>query len=345
MKIFPCAFDRIWKWNIFFIIILSGYILLNSSNLFNMNCSTTHKIALEMDQNIEKVQFDKNLFQKMKEIQSPFAPCLSEPPWIIPLSGHVVMSRKSLIITVYHEAHSNWIQSPWKEKINLKNPTTLDLWCIFQDGSMSVIVHGEVNPGWTENARYFDCDLTPSAEFLYIKQGYLNSTIYDKGSNQPLAQLHSVPTFPLNQIKNNITICGPPIFNVPPHFSEWAEYHKLIGVNHIALYICHPIEDFWAHPIMKFYVNEGFLSLIEWCPPQIRDRDRSTQNVVYVDCMYRFMDSTRWLMIHDLDEFMYPVEQDSLLPILSKHGKINVAGLRVQSIWFGPCSEKRQFLP
>jgi hypothetical protein len=60
----------------------------------------------------------------------------------------------------------------------------------------------------------------------------------------------------------------------------------------------------------------------------VYDHQNSLQQSLYLDCQYRYIDYTEWMAVMDVDEFLEPVNDSSLLPLLNKYETRMTSGLR-----------------
>lgn len=102
--------------------------------------------------------------------------------------------------------------------------------------------------------------------------------------------------------KNYFSICC--IFkNEARYFKEWIEYHKIIGVDHIYAYNNFSDDEYLK--ILDPYINEGYLTLIDW-PYE------KSQIKAYQHCYDNYKHETFWMMFLDLDEFICPHEKKDI---------------------------------
>jgi Glycosyltransferase family 92 len=129
--------------------------------------------------------------------------------------------------------------------------------------------------------------------------------------------------------KYALSVCA--IFkNEAPYFKEWIEYHKLVGVEHFYLYNNGSQDNF--RQVLKPYIEAGDVTLIEW-PNQMVDQWKnhvwawvySTQMSAYDDAVKRSKDESKWLAPIDIDEFIVPVGQNSILDVLNKYDRYTPA--------------------
>lgn len=102
--------------------------------------------------------------------------------------------------------------------------------------------------------------------------------------------------------KYKISICA--IFkNEGLFMKEWIEYHLLIGVEHFYLY--NNLSDDNYQDLLKPYVDNGTVTLIEWPVP-------FAQTKAYIDCYNKYRQETEWIAYIDLDEFICLREQNDI---------------------------------
>ena len=91
-----------------------------------------------------------------------------------------------------------------------------------------------------------------------------------------------------------LSVCA--IFkNEGPILKEWIEYHLLVGVDHFFLY--NNFSDDNYREILAPYIERGIVDLIDWPVPQ-------GQFPAYEDCWQKFRETTRWIALIDLNEFL-----------------------------------------
>lgn len=135
--------------------------------------------------------------------------------------------------------------------------------------------------------------------------------------------------------KYELCICA--IFqNEAPYLKEWIDYHKKVGVNHFYLYNNNSIDDY--KEILRPYVEEGYVELIEW-PSKQQENDWehfsfSIQTNAYTDAIHRSTNKTKWLAIIDIDEFIIPMKDKTIFEALENNFK-NASGVCVNWQCYG----------
>lgn len=108
--------------------------------------------------------------------------------------------------------------------------------------------------------------------------------------------------------KYYISICA--IFkNEAPYIKEWIEYHKITGVQHFYLYNNFSSDTY--KNILEPYINNGEVTLIDWPIAQ-------GQMSAYKHCVDNFSNDTNWIAFIDLDEFIVPNREDTIIPLLKR---------------------------
>lgn len=135
-----------------------------------------------------------------------------------------------------------------------------------------------------------------------------------------------IPIHPcgLNKVKREkASIAIATIFqNEGPYLKEWIEYHQLIGVKHFYLYNNLSNDEYWS--VLKPYVERGVVELFDVpFDSSVYKDGAKTHNLVQITCYNHALamakKSNKWLAILDSDEFICPVQNDQLLPVLKKY--------------------------
>lgn len=124
--------------------------------------------------------------------------------------------------------------------------------------------------------------------------------------------------------------------NESDYMEEWIEYHKMVGVEHFFLYNNNSTDDYLS--VLNPYIEEGIVELIQW-PSVQQENDWSnfsftTQTNAYNDAINRSKNVSKWLALIDLDEFIIPVQDSTLVECLEKNYS-QVSGLCVNWQCYG----------
>lgn len=140
------------------------------------------------------------------------------------------------------------------------------------------------------------------------------------------------PVIPFqNNVKNcdkgQIALCC--VFrNEAGWLREWLEYHRLIGVDHFYLYNNLSSDEYLS--VLLPYVQKGIIELYDYPKEKF---DISDQVVVYNHALEMARGENSWLIIVDTDEFIVPMQDDSLKSYLARHD--NASGLILNWQVFG----------
>ena len=93
------------------------------------------------------------------------------------------------------------------------------------------------------------------------------------------------------------------------YLREWIEYHRMVGVDHFYLYDNNSSDGFES--VIGDYLQEGVVTLIHWTKEH-------AQVEGYEDCIRRFQSESDWIGFIDVDEFLVPVAEESLVSFLDR---------------------------
>lgn len=109
--------------------------------------------------------------------------------------------------------------------------------------------------------------------------------------------------------------------NEAPFLKEWIEFHKLVGCQHFYLYNNASTDEY--ADVLAPYVESGEVELIDW--PFVDDTHRgfcfNVQPKSYAHCIKRVVGKVKWLAIIDSDEFLTPIQNESVIDILKRYEK------------------------
>lgn len=140
--------------------------------------------------------------------------------------------------------------------------------------------------------------------------------------------------------EKTLSICA--VFKNEARFlSEWIEYHKLVGVEKFWLYNNNSEDNY--RTVLAPYIKKGDVHLIEW-PFKVFenewDNHGKMQIAAYTDCINHLRGKSKWLALIDIDEFIFPVEEDNLAILLEREFN-DVLGLVINWVMFGTSGIKK----
>ena len=128
--------------------------------------------------------------------------------------------------------------------------------------------------------------------------------------------------------------------NENPYLREWIEFHRLVGFDHFFLYDNDCGEE--ARALLAPYVEQGVVTRHDWThldgtrhdrPTRLGGRDKNHLAFAHAACHYR--DRCHWMMKIDIDEFLVPLEGESIPALLGAYDRERVRGIQVPRINFG----------
>lgn len=123
--------------------------------------------------------------------------------------------------------------------------------------------------------------------------------------------------FCYGEYRYNLAICA--IFqDEAPYLKEWIEFHRLVGVEHFYLYN-HRSHDNYRE-VLKPYILSGVVELIN--KPKVANRIivfNRLQCKCYNECLAHARDVSKWVAFIDIDEFLFPVHERSLIDVLKQY--------------------------
>ncbi len=107
------------------------------------------------------------------------------------------------------------------------------------------------------------------------------------------------------------------------YFKEWLDYYIKMGVEHFFIYDNESTDN--TFNILKPYIEQGYISYTFW-------EGEKQQEIVYNDALKKYKNSSRWLAIVDLDEFICPKEQVLISDFLKNYE--DYPGLVINCVMF-----------
>ena len=123
--------------------------------------------------------------------------------------------------------------------------------------------------------------------------------------------------------------------NEASYLVEWLEFHRLVGIEHVYLYDNGSTDQ--TPEVLRSYLKSGFVSLIPWASYDLHGR---IQYQAYAHALCNFGPYWRWMTFIDVDEFLFPLQSDSLRTVLA--GYDDLPAIVVHWHMFGPSGHKRR---
>lgn len=133
----------------------------------------------------------------------------------------------------------------------------------------------------------------------------------------------------VSKYKYQLAVCA--IFqDEAPFLKEWIEFHKLVGVEHFYLYN-NLSEDNYLE-VLQPYIVSGEIELFQWPYVAVEETERSWLKIqcgAYFDGIQKSRGKVKWVAFIDLDEFLFPVEKESLNVVLNSFENEKIGGVVV----------------
>lgn len=94
------------------------------------------------------------------------------------------------------------------------------------------------------------------------------------------------------------------------YMKEWIEFHRLVGIEHFYLYNNFSGDHYLE--VLSPYLNQGLVTLVDWPVPQ-------GQMKAYRHCFDHYRQDSLWIGMLDIDEFVVPIEDNSVYDFLRKY--------------------------
>jgi hypothetical protein len=105
--------------------------------------------------------------------------------------------------------------------------------------------------------------------------------------------------------------------NEANYLKEWVEYHHMLGVDHFLLYNDRS-DDHWTE-VLEPYINSNLVEVIEWpFANEAIGLFPTWQTMAYQDGLKRSKGNTKWLAFIDVDEFILPKKNATILECLNQ---------------------------
>ena len=103
--------------------------------------------------------------------------------------------------------------------------------------------------------------------------------------------------------------------NEAPYLREWIEYHKIVGVERFYFYDNESDDN--TKEVLEPYIKDG--TLVYHFLPNHPITGQRQQIEAYNDAIFKYRSRTKWMAIIDIDEFLVPVEKNSVTEFLADY--------------------------
>jgi hypothetical protein len=240
---------------------------------------------------------------------------------------------------------------PKNTTIDPMSANDTDMWCVFDDGSITPVYVSDVNSA-TEEITLLDCPLTDFGrnEIWQHKRTlriHLATRTPPHGMKLILKGFFQAPVFSRHSSYLNprsLTLCTSSVRNAYAYLTEWIEFHRAVGFDKFVIYNTSDIHNRLPsilsdynrkYPNMVDVIQWNFssLGLTDWFPR------RYFQIEALHDCFIRYSDQSDWIGTIDLDEYIVPMPPyDTVATYLTEKFARNAVGsLNLKSLFF--CDE------
>lgn len=201
--------------------------------------------------------------------------------------------------------------------------------------------HGRHYGGWV-----YECDI-PISVLTKYKQRNTDLFYMSLSCNGgPMVKIKvGPPTLSKPIHRHKLGLCVPPLFGELSISAviQFIELWKILGASHFTFYL-HDISPSIGH-LLNFYKSKGEVTLLNWrLPDHIQNTEiwYHGQLLAIQDCLYRNMSQFHYLGFVDLDEFIIPTINYTLLEMIEE---LESAGNYSDSVNTGMAFKSAFFAP
>lgn len=153
-------------------------------------------------------------------------------------------------------------------------------------------------------------------EILQLKENYENFLWEQERENSLVFHVtpldNSPPKGPDSEVFLSIACVAK---DEAPYLQEWIEYHKLVGVDRFYFYDNESNDN--TKEVLESYIKDGTV-VYHFLPNHPITKQRP-QIEALNDAIFKYRDKTKWMAIIDADEFIVPVEKNSIPEFLAAY--------------------------
>ncbi|CAF1307495.1 unnamed protein product [Rotaria sordida] len=195
-----------------------------------------------------------------------------------------------------------------------KEILNLDFWCLFDDQSITPVYTFNVEKS-KKSISFFECSLPDSIiqRLWYNRIIDQEIKIYLSTTKKILFQgfLDLPWSNWIEQNEQSLTLCTLSLYYDLTYFTQWIEYHRLVGISKFVIYnISNMNNQFYS--IINFYDEEypSLIDIIQW--------NNSIDEIQY-DCFLHYGDISEWITIININEYLIPqIPYDTLPKLLTE---------------------------
>ena len=148
-----------------------------------------------------------------------------------------------------------------------------------------------------------------------------------------------------NEKTGQYGICIPPVYGEisVDKVIEFVELQKILGASHFTFYDLAMPND--IRKVFNYYEGQGLVRVLPWKLPSYigkQDIHYFGQPLSIIDCMYRSMSHLFFVAFNDLDEFIVPLQHDSISAMIKHIHKHEHCGHCFESVTFDPSKASMQ---
>ncbi|GHU71055.1 hypothetical protein FACS189413_12260 [Bacteroidia bacterium] len=133
-----------------------------------------------------------------------------------------------------------------------------------------------------------------------------------------------------DQFENKL-IAAVVLGNEASYIQEWIEYHKLIGIEKFIVYDHESTDN--IKEVLQPYIESGEVVYSYW-PGDYK----KIQPAAYNDAIKKYRNKAEWIAFIDVDEFIVPCSQDTILEVIDEIEKDlgkTIPGLAIHWVQYG----------
>jgi FkbM family methyltransferase len=165
---------------------------------------------------------------------------------------------------------------------------------------------------WEVTGRLPECE-------IFIQAVLADDTRVNIGLVRLQEIIYSAPRGSLRE-KCKLSVCAI-MKDEAPYLIEWLEFHKIVGVEKFYLYNNNSSDN--TLDIVQPYIQSGEVVLHDW------PFSNKQQASAYEHCLASYKQESEWIAFIDLDEFLFPTEQESLTEVLEEFDSLPAVGVNM----------------